>query len=232
MTTMVIGFRFPFFRNRSVSDSSRKKLRRKKRKTIGRLFGWLGIRTHGTWSTAPSTRQTPETQQGVRYLRNKIAKVAKEQKFARVYVDLSNMSYSEELGKMLVSALSERGIDVPVIKSKSGNCLNDLKDKGRKGIHGLYKDGRYDIWFLPGADLAISENESIADNKAKAFLDKKNTMLRLIATDTNADIKVSEEMLPAVAVKEIFDALEKNPTDGTVTLPCRKDHPPKGDLNA
>lgn len=163
---------------------------------------------------------------------DKIAKVAAEQNFAKVCVDLSGLDYDETFGNMFVLALSERGIDVLVKKSSSEECLeNFIKDK-RDGIRGVYKDKSNDIWFLPGADLSVSENKTAADEKTKELLDKKNALLQAISTNTDADIKLSEEMLSLATVKEIFDALEKNQTDGMVSLTWRENHPLEGDLLA
>ena len=169
---------------------------------------------------------------GCQIFADKIATAATEQKLAKVCVDLSDTIYSEDFGNRLVPALSERGIDVLVEKSSSEDCLKDFKNKGRKDIRGVYEDENNDIWFLPGADLSVPENKTVADNKANALLERKNALLQQIQTDGNADIKLSEEILSAATVEEIFDALEKNQTDGTVTLPWRKNHPLEGDLLA
>ena len=169
---------------------------------------------------------------GCEVFADRITKAAKEQKLTKVCVDLSHTDYSEDFGNMFVPALSERGIDVLVYEENSKNCLNDFKNKGKKDIRGLHKDGSNDVWFLPGTDLSVPENKTATDNKAKALLDKENAMLQQIQGDANADIKLSGEMLSAATVKEIFDALEKNQTDGTLTLPWCKDHPLENKLLA
>jgi len=181
------------------------------------LFGYAGSMANNNDTT------------GCEIFADKVAEAAKEQKLAKVCVDLSDTEYSEAFGNMLVPALSERGIDVLIKESRSKNCLNDFKNKGRNGIRGLYKDVYNDIWFLPGADLNFPENKTVADNKAKTLLDKKNAILQQIQTGANADLKLSKEMFSLATVKEIFDALEKNPKDGTVTLPWRKNHPSEAD---
>ena len=77
---------------------------------------------------------------------DKIAKAAAEQKLTKVCIDLDAFDYDKTFGNMFVPALSERGIDVLVKKERSRDCLNDFKNKGRKGICGLYKDEYNDIW--------------------------------------------------------------------------------------
>jgi len=158
---------------------------------------------------------------------DKIAEAAEKQKLERVCVDLSNRNEGSGVTDPLVTALSERGIDVLVNKGlMSGECFNGLKNKGKGSAHGVYKaDEINDIWFLPGADLSVPENKTVADNKAEALLDRKNALLQEIQTDGDADIKLSEEMFGLATVEEIFDALEKNSTKGTVTIRWRKDHP-------
>ena len=82
---------------------------------------------------------------GCEVFADRIAKAAAEQKPAKVCVDLAVFGCDETFGNMLVPALSERGIDVLVREKELRNCLNDFKNKGRKGIRGLYKDGGLDI---------------------------------------------------------------------------------------
>ncbi len=162
---------------------------------------------------------------GCEVFADRIAEAAKEQNRARVCVDLSTVDYDREFGDRLIPALSERGIDVLVKELRSRDCLNDFRNKGRSGIRALYKNTHNDIWFLPGADLTLPGNKAVADNKAKALFDKKNALLQAIATATDADIKLSEEDFCRATVKEIFDALEKNPAEGTVTVSWRENHP-------
>lgn len=164
---------------------------------------------------------------------HRIAEAAKEQKLKRVCVDLSNRNEGAAVTDLLVTALSERGIDVLVNKGlMSPECIDGLKNKGKDSARGVYKTDRNDIWFLPGADLELEQNQKAADKQKRVWFAEKDKQLRIIQESTKDDIELSEELLSLATVEEIFNALEKNSTEGTVTIRWRKDHPLQNALSA
>ena len=171
-----------------------------------------------------------EGKNGCEIFAYRIAKAVKEQKLEKVCVDLStrNINFEEKFVNKLVPALRKFGIDVLV----STEDFSDFK-RDEEGVRGVYtKSDGNDIWFLPGADLTNPENRKVYDEKTKVFLNKETAALKKIEENTDADIKLSEELLLLSTVKEIFDALGKNKTEGTVTVQWRKNHPLGNDLIA
>ena len=163
---------------------------------------------------------------------DKIAKAAKEQGYDdKVCVDLNFNYYN--YNETAVKELWMRGIDVLFDLSKTDRDeIVKLREEGKTAKAMYRRTGDDNVWLLSGADLKIKENKKIAEGKEKTLLAKKNELLKAIEESKEEDIKISKDLLHRATVKEIFDAIGKNPKEGTVTFAWERGHTLNEDLSA
>lgn len=171
---------------------------------------------------------------GCEIFADRIAEAAKAQGCTNVYVDLNccdHYNYDEAV----IQELWMRGINVLFDLNKTNREKILKLRKDGKTVRGMYRrnGGDYNVWLLSGADLEKDGTyKQIAEDKEKTLLAKKKELLETIQKSTANNIDIPKELLYRATVKEIFDAIEKNPNKGTVTFAWERFHCLNGDLSA